>query len=52
MKLIVRITIVVMGLVAAGCTQQGHYPITGEACGPTDPVLDMTVPDCDQPAGV
>lgn len=33
-------------LLMAGCTQQEVYPISGDACAPDDPVLDLSVPDC------
>lgn len=32
--------------VVSGCTQPESYPVSGEECGPNDPVLDMTVPGC------
>ncbi|WP_223427157.1 hypothetical protein [Tateyamaria pelophila] len=28
------------------CEQPDTYPISGEACGPVDPVQDLTVDDC------
>lgn len=33
-------------LFVAGCTEQGVYPISGDRCGPNDPVQNMSVPDC------
>lgn len=28
------------------CTGPGRYPVSGEACGPNDPVRDMNAPSC------
>ena len=28
----------------AACTPPGRYPISGQTCGPDDPVLDMSPP--------
>ncbi|MCV3271156.1 hypothetical protein [Roseobacter sinensis] len=36
-----------LGLVA--CTQPETYPISGETCGPDDPVLDLDAADCGTP---
>lgn len=30
----------------AACAEEGRYPLTGEECGPEDPVTGMTAPDC------
>ncbi|MEJ8561977.1 hypothetical protein QTO30_12635 [Yoonia sp. GPGPB17] len=37
-------------LVLAACAQEGQYPITGEECGPNDPVLTLDAADCGVPA--
>lgn len=31
-------------LTLLGCSTAGHYPISGEAASPTDPVMYMTMP--------
>jgi hypothetical protein len=33
-------------LFIAGCAQEGYYPISGEECGPNDPVLTLDAADC------
>ncbi|WP_187393983.1 hypothetical protein [Oceaniovalibus sp. ACAM 378] len=40
--------IVILGVFSAlaGCTDPDHYPISGQECGPNDPVLDMDASDC------
>jgi hypothetical protein len=35
----------------AACTEPGAYPLSGEACGPADPVREMTGDDCVSPTG-
>lgn len=30
----------------AACTDDEHYPVSGEECHEGDPVLEMTPPDC------
>jgi len=37
---------VVLTLFVLGCTEQDSYPVSGEECGPNDPVKEMTIPDC------
>ena len=41
-------TLVFLGVFAvlAGCTEPDHYPISGQECGPDDPVLDLDANDC------
>jgi hypothetical protein len=29
-----------------GCTDTDHYPITGDACGPSDPVQELDASEC------
>lgn len=36
-------------LAVAGCTEPDTYPLTGEECGPQDPVLDLGAADCGTP---
>lgn len=33
----------------AACTQPETYPVTGEECGPKDPVLELDAADCGTP---
>lgn len=33
-------------IILAGCAQEDRYPITGEECGPNDPVLSLDASDC------
>ncbi len=37
-------TALALSLLLLGCTEPGHYPISGEECTATDPVLDVS--DC------
>lgn len=40
------------GLGIAACTpEENTYPLTGEECGPEDPVQDFGGTDCLPPAG-
>lgn len=32
------------------CEDPDRYPVSEQDCGPNDPVLDLTVPDCAPPA--
>jgi len=40
-----RLTALLLALMTTGllgaCTDDGHYPITGEECAPGDPVQDL-----------
>lgn len=36
----------ISALLLAACSPEGRYPVSGEECGPTDPVKEMSVPDC------
>ncbi|WP_165689332.1 hypothetical protein [Yoonia rosea] len=38
-----------MILLLANCTQEGTYPLSGEECGPDDPVLTLDAADCMAP---
>ena len=35
----------------AACTEPNTYPLSGEACCPADPILEMTGDDCVSPTG-
>ncbi len=45
MKPLIYMTFFLVALVA-GCTDTETYPLSGEECGPDDPVKDISVPDC------
>ncbi len=34
----------------ASCAEEGRYPVTGDECGPNDPVLTLDAADCTIPA--
>jgi hypothetical protein len=36
--------------VLASCAEDGLYPISGDECGPNDPVLTLDAADCMVPA--
>jgi len=52
MKRLVQIALFAMTLGVMGCAEPGHYPVSGEECGPKDSVLEMSVPDCGLQAGI
>ena len=33
-------------LLLAACTEPGRYPVSGEECGPDDPVKSLDASDC------
>jgi len=33
-------------LLLAACAEEGRYPVSGEECGPDDPVLSLDASDC------
>jgi hypothetical protein len=43
-----KILLAILGvaLLGNGCTNTHHYPLSGEACGPADPVQDLSVQQC------
>ncbi|WP_176442865.1 hypothetical protein [Tropicimonas sediminicola] len=47
-----RTLLAILGLAVLGfaCTDTQHYPITGEECGPDDPVQDLSVQQCAEAA--
>ena len=49
MKTLTQITLVALALAVAGCTDPAHYPVSGEECGPNDPVRDLDANDCNIP---
>ena len=46
MKRLTQIALVALTLAVTGCAEPGRYPVSGDECGPNDPVLDMKAPDC------
>lgn len=52
MKRLVQITLFSLTLGILGCAEQGQYPVSGDECHATDPVLGMSVPDCGLETGV
>ncbi|MGB8812621.1 MAG: hypothetical protein WCC57_05495 [Paracoccaceae bacterium] len=46
MKQKIQLLVFAMMFAVAGCADPGRYPVSGEECGPNDPVLDMSAPDC------
>ncbi|WP_299725521.1 hypothetical protein [uncultured Tateyamaria sp.] len=36
-------------LALSACEPPDRYPVSGEQCGPEDPVLDLSVDDCTPP---
>lgn len=44
----IRTLLAILGLAAFGfaCTDTQHYPVTGEECGPGDPVQELSVQQC------
>ncbi len=37
---------IVVGLGLAACTEPETYPVSGEECGPNDPVQSLDAKDC------
>ena len=46
MKRLILILIVSLPLFLSGCENDGKYPISGEDCGPDDPVKTLDASDC------
>lgn len=46
MKQLIRIWLLSLTLGVPGCSEPGHYPITGADCGPNDPVQEMSAANC------
>jgi len=46
----VKVTLAFLALIfVQACEKPEQYPVSGEACGPVDPVQDLTVDDCAPP---
>ncbi|UWQ23353.1 hypothetical protein K3553_10060 [Leisingera aquaemixtae] len=46
---LIFLALINLPLLLAACTEPGAYPVSGEECGPDDPVLELDAADC--PAG-
>ena len=46
MKLKTLFAIIGLTLFCVGCTDTSHYPVSGEECGPEDPVKDFSSQQC------
>ncbi|SIT02365.1 hypothetical protein SAMN05421759_110103 [Roseivivax lentus] len=46
MRLTVSLLLVPICLLLAGCTDPDTYPLSGDSCGPDDPVQDVVIADC------
>ncbi len=46
MKRFAQLTLLTMTLAIIGCSTPDHYPISGQECGPNDPVKDLSAADC------
>lgn len=44
------LAVLAIGLALAGCAQTGRYPVSGNECKATDPVLGLNAADCVPPA--
>ncbi|MDO8985977.1 hypothetical protein [Cypionkella sp.] len=51
MKRFLQLTLVMMTLWVAGCAES-TYPVSGETCGPDDPVQTLDANDCTVLPGV
>jgi hypothetical protein len=51
MKLFMQIALVMATLAASGCAES-KYPVSGETCGPDDPVRTLDANDCMVAPGV
>ncbi|WP_177208334.1 hypothetical protein [Tropicimonas isoalkanivorans] len=46
MSLKILLAVLGVALMGTGCTNTHHYPLSGEDCGPADPVRDLSVQQC------
>lgn len=45
-----KMTLALLALIfVQACEQPKQYPVSGEACGPSDPVQELTIDDCAPP---
>jgi hypothetical protein len=52
MRLYLIIALLCSPLVLSGCEDDGKYPVSGEECGPNDPVKTLDASDCTPPVGI
>lgn len=52
MRHLVIIVLSIPVLLVSGCSDTSHYPVSGEECGPDDPVMDLTASDLVMPCAV
>ncbi|MFG5383301.1 hypothetical protein ACEWPN_19260 [Yoonia sp. R2-816] len=53
MKHLILTLSIAIAFILAGCAETGRYPVSGEECGPNDPVLSLDASDCVAvPAGI
>ena len=50
MRYIVPLLALLATIFVLGCEQKDQYPVSGEECGPDDPVKSLDVSDCVPPA--
>jgi hypothetical protein len=46
MRPLISVAAVFAVLAVTGCDRQETYPVSGEECGPTDPVRTLDASDC------
>ncbi len=46
MKIVTTLLALFFAIGLMGCENEGTYQITGEECGPNDPVLTLDAADC------
>lgn len=46
MRFLVSAMAMCTALFFSGCEKQDTYPVTGEECGPNDPVLELDANSC------
>jgi hypothetical protein len=49
MKRFITLAMVGTLLTVSACTDPDEYPISGQECGPNDPVLDLDANNCVMP---
>jgi hypothetical protein len=51
MSRLLQTCLLALTLALFGCAEPGHYPLSGEDCGPNDPVRTLDAADCTAPIG-
>lgn len=49
MKTLIHMMLVLGVVALTACTQPETYPVSGDTCGPEDPVLELDAADCRMP---